>query len=430
MKLPFRDFVQLLFVLALLLPLLGCAQPTPGEAGLIIADVPREESPAATGEEVQELAEGNTAFAFDLYQRLRAQEGNLFYSPYSISAALAMTYAGARGDTAEEMAETLNFTLPQEDLHPAFNALDQNLTLTPEEEDADESERFTLNIANSLWGQEGYPFREEFLETLARNYGAGLRPTDFAGAPEESREAINNWVEDATEDKIQNLIPPGHITPDVRLVLANAIYFNAVWRYPFLENTTNEGEFRTASGEIVQVPMMSQSESFSYAEGDGWQALELPYRGRNAGMVILLPEEGSLEEFEAGLDVAQVQQILGAMSRTSVEVTIPKFEYEAFFDLSQTLQEMGMVKAFNDVDFSGMVESGGLFISSVLHKAFVSVDEEGTEAAAATAVIMVEGAMMEDEDEVFTADHPFLFLIVDHDTDSVLFVGRVSNPVG
>jgi serpin B len=378
-----------------------------------------------------DLVDGNSAFAFDLYQALREGnegDGNLFYSPHSISLALAMTYAGARGETERQMADVLHFTLSQDRLHPAFNSLDLELARRGEGAEGKDEDGFRLNIANALWGQDGYEFLPEFLDALAENYGAGLRLLDFASAPEESRVTINEWVSDQTEDKIRDLIPEGAIDPLTRLVLTNAIYFNAAWNHPFEESLTEDSSFDLLNGGEVSVPMMMQTESFGYAEGEGYQAVELLYAGRELSMVILLPKAGEFEAFERSLDADRVDAIVETLAHREVALTMPKFEFDSHFSLSKSLAAMGMQDAFNDAaDFSGMTGDRDLFISDVIHQAFVSVDEAGTEAAAATAVIMAELAMPEEPVE-FTADHPFIFMIRDIETGAILFVGRVVDP--
>ncbi|MEA3375385.1 MAG: serpin family protein [Chloroflexota bacterium] len=422
-------------LIAAILVMTGCgiaedsgSTRAPGVA--VASEKDRVTSPDVSDPDLNALVEGNSGFAFDLYGLLVEQEGgkNLFYSPYSISLALAMTYAGARGETEEQMAEALRFKLPQEDLHPAFNALDQELAQRGEGAEGKDGEGFRLNIANAIWGQEDYEFLSTFLDVLAENYGAGLRVLDFAGAPEESRVAINDWVSEQTEGKIEDLLRQGVITRLTRLVLTNAIYFSAAWADPFEEESTEEGAFRLLDGSEVSVPMMRQTESFGYAEGGDYQAVELPYDGHELSMVIVLPEEGELEVFEDSLDAERLDAILKARERRQVALTMPRFEFEAQFSLAETLAALGMPQAFSpDADFSGMTGARDLFISEVVHKAFVSVDEAGTEAAAATAVVMVESAMPEEPVEM-TVDQPFVFLIRDIETGAILFVGRVVDP--
>jgi serpin B len=371
-------------LLTVLLSVAGCAE---GEvAGLLQSDKPRETSPDITPSDLIDLVDGNSAFAFDLYQFIREKEGNLFYSPYSISVALAMTYAGARNETEQQMADTLHYNIDQSMLHPAFNGLDLELASRGKGAEGKDDKDFRLNVVNAIWGQKDYTFLNEFLDVLAENYDAGLRLLDFMNAPEASRITINDWVSDQTEGKIEDLIPQGAIDALTRLVLTNAIYFNAAWQFPFNEDMTDNGAFHLLDGGEVNVPMMIQTESFGYAKGDGYQAVELPYDGRELSMV------------------------------------------ESDFSLTDTLAAMGMPVAFSPAaDFSGMTGNRDLAITDVLHKAFVAVDEAGTEAAAATAVIMGESAAPELPVEV-TLDSPFIFLIRDIGTGAILFVGRLVNP--
>ncbi|MGC9399858.1 MAG: serpin family protein [Anaerolineae bacterium] len=421
-------YLWLLLILSLLVS--GCTPAGSVGAQEARSGEPRETSPDVPSDDLQALVDGNTAFAVDLYRRLReADAGNLFFSPHSISVALAMTYAGVRGETAEQMAETLHFTLPQARLHAAFNALD--LALQPAK-DADE-EAFTLNIANSLWAEETYTFRDEFLDLLARHYGAGLRLVSFKTAAEAARQTINAWVEKKTEGKIKDLIPKGGVDDLTRLVLANAIYFNAKWAYTFPEDRTQDGIFTTADGREVSVPMMSwdQPEMIPYTRGENYQALELPYRGGEASMVILVPDAGAFADVEAGLTGQRLQEIVAEMETKGVVLTMPKFEYQAEASLADTLKAMGMTDALDPdrADFSGMDGTRDLYITNVFHKAYVAVDEEGTEAAAATAVIVGLESMPMTDVEI-TIDRPFIYLIRDRETGAVLFLGRVVDPRG
>lgn len=419
----------ILIVVVLAMMATGCAGPNvrPASAETLQSDEPRETNPEVSDAELTALVRGNTAFAVDLYRRLAEQDGNLFVSPHSISVALAMTYAGARDETAAQMADVLHFTRPEDDLHAAFNALD--LRLTPPE-DADE-EAFVLHIANSLWAEEDYTFRDAFLDLLARHYGAGLWLVSFKTAYEEARAAINEWVEEETEGKIEDLIPEGGVNDLTRLVLANAIYFNAKWTHTFPEGSTQDGPFTTLEGEEVTVPMMrwSEPQRVPYTTGDGFQAVELPYRGGEAAMVLLVPDEGQFTDFEDALTGERLQAIVDAMETQGVALTMPKFQYEAEFSLAKTLQAMGMTDAFSNekADFSGMDGTRDLLITDVFHKAFVAVDEEGTEAAAATAVIVGLESMPVMDAEL-TVDRPFIYLIRDTETGAVLFLGRVVDP--
>jgi serpin B len=421
-----KTLISLLIIL-LVLPLVACTQPA--EAGVVKSDRLRITSPDVSPAVELLLVEGNSAFAFDLYQALREKDGNLFYSPHSISLALAMTYAGARGETAQQMANTLHFNLSQDNLHPAFNNLYIELNERGQGAQGKDDEGFRLNIVNAIWGQKDYSFLPTFLDVLAENYGAGLRTLDFIKETEKSRVTINDWVSDQTEGRIEDLIPQGVIDAATRLVLTNAIYFNAAWQYPFGETMTADGLFYLLDGGQVTVPMMKQTESFGYTEGEGYQAVELLYDGGELSMVILLPRAGQFEAFEKALKAQQVDDIIKGLQNTQVTLTMPQFEFDSDFSLKDILTGMGMPVAFSGgADFSGMTGSPDLFIDEVIHKAFVSVDEAGTEAAAATAVIMKETAMPVDPPVEVTIDQPFIFLIRDIDTNAILFVGRVLNP--
>jgi serpin B len=389
----------------------------------------RNASPDTSPTELSELVDGNTAFALDLYKNVKSQQGNIFYSPYSISIALGMTYAGARTETESQMAQTLHFTLSQDRLHPAFDALDLELAKRADPANSEHDQPLRLVVANSLWGQKDFAFLPQFLDTLALNYGAGLRLVDFQNAPEEGRDAINDWVADKTENKILELIPAGIINSMTRLVLTNAIYFKAAWLSPFKEESTVNGDFQLLDGTKVTVPMMHQIEECRYVPGDGWQACEIPYDGRQVSILIMLPDEGRFEEFENSLDAAKFKSITDGLSPFEVQVTLPKFRAESEFMLSEVLSEMGMPLAFDPraADLSGMDGRPDLFIREVIHKAFVAVDEKGTEAAASTAVVVeLKGMPMADHE--FTVDRPFIFAIRDNITGAILFLGRVLNP--
>lgn len=394
----------------------------PSDVTLARSTKQRQASPDVADAALSELAAGNTAFALDLYQAIQGQDGNLFYSPYSISLALAMTYAGARGETERQMADTLHFALPQEQLHPAFNALDLQLTQQDQGEDA-----FKLKVANSLWGQKDFAFRPEFLDLLAENYGAGLRLVDFMdeSAREQARLTINKWVEEQTEDKIKELLKQGILTQDTRLVLANAIYFKAEWEQPFL-NGTKEEPFTLLDGTQVTAPTMSRRAMTRYAGGEDYQAVEIAYKGGRMSMVVFLPAPGQFEAFEASLDAERINAILQGLKQEDIRLFMPKFKYEAELSLAQTLADRGMPDAFDPLqaDFSGMTGKRNLFIKHVEHKAFVAVDELGTEAAAATGIVS-EIVSMPIEVRV---DRPFIFLIRDGETGAILFVGRVVDP--
>jgi len=368
-----------------------------------------------------DVVSGNTAFALNLYNQLRHTEGNLFCSPYSISTALAMTYAGARGRTAQQMAETLHFPLDHARLHPAFADLEKRLSAVQSQGN------ILLKVANSLWLQSGYVFLDEFIDLLKECYGTPITPLDFQQI-EASRTKINTWVEERTQDKIKELIKPGHIDALTILVLVNAIYFKGDWAHPFDDNLTKDAPFWISADEKIETPMMSQKGKFGFAQRENLQILELPYAGQDLSMVVLLPKEvDGLAVLEDSLTLENLADWTGNLRESEVQVFLPRFKMSSSFELSSTLGSMGMSDAFDaNADFSGMDGSRSLFISAVIHKAFVDVNEEGTEAAAATAVVMARG--MPPHPATFRADHPFIFLIRDNASGSILFLGRVVDP--
>ncbi len=402
--------------------LAGCATPGPSvKAEELRSDKVRLAPLAPADPAVTELVAGNSAFAFDLYRLLYMGAENLFYSPHSISVALAMTYAGARGQTEQQMADAMHYTLPQAQLHAAFNALDQALASRSEDDEA-----FRLHLVNSIWGQRGVAFLDAFLDMLAQNYGAGLRVVDFAQS-EAARQLINAWVSDQTEARIPELLPERAVDAATALVLANAVYFKAAWLHAFPEALTTERPFHLLDGSEVSVPMMSQVAELGYAQVPGVQAIELPYAGDGMSMVILLPDEGQFERFAQSLDAQQVAGWLDALRPHSLALTMPKFTFEAGFELRDALTALGMVDAFGgNADFSGMDGTKELFVEQVYHKAFVAVDEAGTEAAAATAVVVARKAP--EAEQTVIVDGPFVFLIRDIESGAILFLGHVVDP--
>lgn len=390
--------------------------------------------PDVDEELLAEQVRGNAAFALDLLAELREEEpdGNLFFSPYSVSVALAMTYAGAGGETAEEMAEALRYELENDDLHPAFGALEAEFARRNEdgqeveEPTGGESEgpAFEFNTANATWGQEDLEFEEAFLDLLGAYYEAGMRLVDYAGDPEGAREEINEWVAERTEGLIEELLPESSVGESTRLVLTNAIYFYAMWKYPFDEGDTESGTFTALDGEDDEVRMMYQSIEVPYAEIDGHQLVELPYANDDSSMVIVLPAEGEFETFEEEFSVDRLATMLAETATPEVDLTVPKFEIETRFSLVEAMGALGMERAFGSgADFSGMTEDAGLFVDDILHEAVVDVDELGTEAAAATAVAMDESAPADHAEMI--VDRPFLFYVRDRPTETPLFVGRV-----
>ncbi len=425
MKSPlFLKLSTIAAILSLLLSACGSA------ASVAESNLERNTSPNAPSDDIHALTADNNAFALDLYQALRARDGNLVYSPYSLSLALAMTYAGARGETEAQMAQTMHF-LSQDKLHSALNALDLELAKRGKAQSKDVTP-LQLNIANAVWAEQTFPFLKDYLDIIAQNYGAGIQLADFINQGETVRKEINGWVSKKTNDKIQDLIPAGVLNPSTRMVLVNAIYFKADWIYQFEPNDTHAAPFHLLDGSDVQVKMMSQSLSgVSYVKGNGYQAIELPYQGQSAAMDIILPDEGKFSEFESAFDAQKLNQILGDMQPANgLELGLPKFSFTADFDLKDRLASMGMTNAFDPdrADFSGMTGKKELYINTVLHKAFVAVDEKGTEAAAATAVIMDLASVMT-PGATMTVDHPFIFVIRDLPSGQILFIGRVLNPL-
>ncbi|OPL18795.1 MAG: hypothetical protein AVO35_13005 [Candidatus Aegiribacteria sp. MLS_C] len=377
---------------------------------------------------VGQLVAGNNQFAVELYLKARDNAGddNVFFSPFSISAALGMTWAGAAGETADEMARVLHFTLPTDAVCRAFGSLTDRLS-SGDVAGARRGEPFTLAIANGLWVQDGFSLLRDYVERVESSFDAAVRNLDFMGDPEGSRTAINQWVAQKTAERIQNLLPQGVITPDTRVILTNAVYFKASWQNPFEESSTGDGSFYLQDGSSVTVPMMSQTEFFRYASTEGCSAIEMDYAEGTASMLILLPD-GSLEDLEAELDADLISAIRSGMTSRNVALAMPGFEFTRSMALSDILKDMGMPSAFSeDADFSGFTGIPDLFISAVVHKAFVKVDESGTEAAAATAVVMAIESMPPTPVQM-NIDRPFMFLIMDRQTGSILFMGRVTDP--
>lgn len=390
----------------------------------------RDRAPRVASEELTTLADGNRAFALGMYGELvrESPENGLFFSPFSISVALAMTYAGAAGTTAEAIAGTLHFELEEPGLHQAFNALDLALSSRGEGAQGKDDEPFRLHVTNSIWGLEGAMFLDPFLDTLAVNYGAGLRLLDFAAQPEPSRKVINEWVEDQTEDRIMELIPEGGIDSATVLVLVNAIYFNAAWAHKFDDEATAAADFTTLSGATVSVPMMSALEPLGYYEAAGVRAVEKRYDGDELSMVLIVPDDGTLPSFEDGLSSASLRAILDGLQLQTGTLSMPKWRHEGeTISLRNVLTMLGMGVAFGDAaDFSRMGTGGQ--ISDVYHQAFVEVDETGTEAAAATAVVIRTTSGPPPSQFTLTIDRPFIYLIRDIATDTILFMGRVTDP--
>jgi len=372
------------------------------------------------------LVKENTAAAVDLYQKLSPQEGNLFFSPYSLSVALSMTYGGARGDTQTQMAHTLHFSLLSQLSTPPFAELDASLA------ELQKDGNVTLGIANSIWPSAEYKLLDTYTNLLKTSYGTSVTPVDYKKT-EEARTTINRWVEAKTQNKIKNLIRLNDLSIYSRLTLVNAIYFKGAWNKAFDPAKTHPVEFHVSPNVKVIAPTMELESEFAYAETDSLQAIELPYKGEALSMLVLLPKESvPINTLESQISVEKLAEWKTALARKQVKVSLPKFTLTwGTVKLNDTLKAMGMTDAFeiSKADFSGMDGNRhGLAIAAVLHKAFVEVNEEGTEAAAATAVTAVAAALQAPV-PAFKADRPFLFLIQDNRTGTILFMGRVTNPV-
>ncbi len=368
------------------------------------------------------VIDAGTAFALDLYGGLRGGEGNLVLSPYSIATALAMTYAGARGQTAEQLAAALNFRLPPEKLHPAFAALIHDL------HGGAPQPGVQLSAANALWWQTGLAPRQEFLQTVRANYGGVLKEADFRGDPAAARRAINAWVSEKTANRVQEFLPADLLTEQTRIVLTNAVAFKGTWAWPFEKTASQREPFHVNAGRKVTVTMMHQERHFNHLDGGHFQAVELPYRGGRFSLVILLPNEADgLPELERSLTPEKLRGWLGKLGDQEVHIALPRFKAGAEFRLRPLLGKLGITDLFDPpkADLSGMSTAAEkLFVAEVLHKAAIEVNEEGTEARAESENFghAWNGAIP------FRANHPFLFLVRDIRTGAILFLGRVTEP--
>jgi serpin B len=380
------------------------------------------------------LAEDNNDFALALHGRLRQRSGNLVFSPFSIRTALGMTYAGGRGETAVQMREALRCSSSDERLQAGFAEIIQRLT-------AAGGGKYALAVANSLWGQEGAPLQPEFLDRIARHYDGGMHLVDFRRAAQTARAAINQWVEEKTKQRIRDLVPPGGVDAETRLVLVNAVYFKGVWVVPFDRGATRDEPFYLLDGRQVRVPLMYQHEDMLYMQGAGHQAVELVYQGHDLSMLVLLPDrKNGLADLEKSLSARMLHDCVAQMTCREVKLYLPRFKNTwGAVDLKDLFVSLGMTLAFDpfQADFSGIngcppPREDALFIAAVFHQASVEVNEEGTEAAAATAVAMPPAWATPRRKPppvpIFRADHPFLFAIRDRGSGAVLFLGRTTDP--
>jgi serpin B len=398
------------------LALAGCLAELPTKSG---------DLPYADWESLAGRVERTNEFAFNLYHQLAGPESNLLVSPHSIALCAAMAYAGAQGTTRQQMRSALCFWHSQEDFDPTMQALTDALLSRGAGQGPD---AFRLRIANGCWGADGWSYQPEYLDRLSTYYGAGMQMLDFAGHPDESRDAINQWIADQTEGRVPELLPDGCIDASTYLVLANAVWLKAAWLQQFDPRYTEDRSFTLLDGTIVPVPTMEGEGSFHYHEFEGFRAVELPYVGDEVSMYLILPDAGQFETLEAGFDARRLDEIVADLVPCGIWLAMPKFSFASAFDLVATLQSLGMVDAFGPgANFTGMdgVDDGMPWISDAVHKTFIAVDEYGTEAAAGTGMWLTLG-----EHPAFDAARPFLFVIRDKPTGTILFLGRVLDPRG
>lgn len=395
-------------------------------AGLLLSafvpNLPAEETKPPVPAPAPAVSANAAAFAF--YAREAAKPGNVFFSPYSIRTAFAMAYTGAKGKTREEIASVFSFPALPGDLRDSLNALKKDLDAA--------SKGSEFKQANSFWAQEGYPFLGNYVKSLRANYGAEANQVDFKAKTEEAREKINSWTSKETKGKIKDLFPKGALNPLSRLVLVNAVYFKGSWLESFSRDMTADADFTKTGGEKVKVKMMASpgTRNAEYAENEELQALRLPYKGGSLSMLVLLPREGkTLADVEKGLTAEKLEALRKALQKEKVKVFLPRFTFKTGYKLNDALAELGMPAAFTEgaADFSAMDGTNKLYIQTAFHKAFVEVNEEGTEAAAATGIAMgvksMPMAMLR-----FRADRPFLFFIEDAKSGLILFMGRLEEP--
>jgi serpin B len=407
--------------------------PPPATVTEARSSQPRDSSPNVSSADQAALETGNLDFAFAMYGALRgSSSSNLFFAPYSMSGAVAMTYAGAQGQTASEIATAMGFSLPPARLHPAFDWLDLQLASRASATDGPSSTPFTLHVTNSVWGDKTLTFQQPFLDTLSVDYGAGVEVVDFGHDPEGARVAIDKWVSDQTSGRVPQILPPGSVDNTTLFALVDAIYFHADWASPFDNGATSAQPFTRSNGTTEQVSTMAQTTTFSYASGDGWQLVELPYVGNQVAMDIVLPAKGSESSLEASLTASKFQSMVGGLQPTLVELSLPKLHLAgASFSIKQQLEALGIQTAFGDgADFTPMTLAG-VHLTDAFHQAFLAVDEKGTEAAGATAIVGGDGGIAVGPQPTpvpFVVDHPFFLTIRDLPTGTVLFAGQIDDP--
>ena len=427
------------FQLALLVAagsLVACAGPSDDKPAIetVRSSLARDTSPVLSPVEVDSLSADQADFAVSLYREVASSPASagkdVFLSPHSVSTALAMAYAGARGDTRAEMKEALHFGLDDARLHAGFDYLDLALSSRGQNAAAKDGRPFRLSIANSLWSQKGAAFEAPFLDTLAISYGAGVNVVDFSHATEPARLAINGWVEEKTESRIKDLIQKDGLSSSTRLVLVNAVYFNAAWSQKFANGETAPAPFTRLDGSVAQVATMHTELTTRYKQDAAFEAIELPYDGGETSMLVIAPTKGTFAAFEGSLTGGKVLDVLAGLEEKPIRLSFPKAKLDGRFDLIQPLRAMGMKAAFDSsADFSGISATEKLVIGGVIHQTFLDIDEGGTEAAAATAIEFKDTAYHEPPKFLpMNVDRPYLVAIVDRQTKTLLFMGRILDP--
>ncbi len=428
----------LLTCLAVLFFLSACVpitpQPDPNtdlpteEKEMLTGKVDYNPNPQYTSEETVKLADANNQFAFDLYQQLKSGQGNLLYSPYSLFQALTMVYGGARGDTADQFEQVLHYSFSEEEIHRVSNAL--NIALSSKSGSSDQDDQtFILEIANALWAQQNGHIEESYLDLLYENYAAGMRTVDFSQS-QEAADLINQWAKEHTNDRIKEIATPSMFNANTRLALTNAVYFKGAWRLPFMAANTHKQDFKLLSGEAVEVDMMTAFEEFRALKNDQVQMVELGYYNSPMVMDLIAPVDGNWEAFSQTLTTGLLEDYLNQLSTNRVNLSLPKFKIETpEMDLINPMQALGLIDVFGmNADLSGMTGDKSLLISTLVQKAFIDVNEAGTEAAAVTIAVAQEKGMISPEPITISFDSPFLYLIRDTDTGTILFIGQLIQP--
>ncbi len=422
-----------LFLLSACVPITSEPEPTTNlpveEIEMLSGKVDYNPNPQYTPEQAASLAAANNQFAFDLYQQLKSGQGNLLYSPYSLFQALTMVYGGARGDTAAQIRDVLHYPLSDEELHRVSNAL--NLALSSMANDSNQNDSaFTLQIANALWAMQNGHIEESYLDLLSENYSAGMRTVDFAQS-QEAANLINRWAQENTNDKIKEIANPDMFNANTRLALTNAVYFKGAWRFPFMEADTQKQVFTLLNDDQVDVDMMKIStEEFRALKNEQIQMVELNYANSSMVMDLIAPVDGNWDAFSQTLTAGLLDDYLEQLATHRVDLSLPKFKIETpEMDLINPMQDLGVVDLFGmAADLSGMTGDKSLLISTLVQKAFIDVNEAGTEAAAVTIAVAQEKGMISPEPITITFDSPFLFLIRDRETGAILFIGQLMQP--